>query len=225
MRAHAFAAHVGPFAVFLALLGLVPLVSDPAGPFWRAHPEFWVFPLQTILCGALLVWWRGAYEFRPFGSLAMAVGTFAGAIAFAVWISPQAFFGAADRLDGLNPALVADSPALHAATLTLRFARLVLVVPFLEEVFWRGFALRYIVREDFATVPVGTFSWLSFVVVSVAFMFEHTRPDWPAALFTGALFNLVAYRTRSLGACVLAHAMTNLVLGLYVLQTRQWGFW
>ncbi len=56
-------------------------------------------------------------------------------------------------------------------------------------------------------------------------MFEHSRPDWPAALVTGALLNLVAYRTRSLGACVLAHAVANLLLGLYVLRTGQWGFW
>ncbi len=225
MRTTAFAAHVGPFAIFLALLGLVPLVSDPAGPFWRTHPEFWVFPLQTIVCGALLFWWRGAYKFRPFGPSAILIGTLAGVLAFAVWISPSWVFGAGARIDGFNPTLVADAPALHALTVALRLARLVLVVPFLEEVFWRGFALRYIVREDFANAPVGAFTWLSFGVVSVAFMFEHTRPDWPAALFTGALFNLVVYRTRSLGACVLAHAIANLLLGLYVIRTGQWGFW
>ena len=225
MRSSAFAAHVGPFVVFLALLGLVPLANDPTGPFWRAHPEFWVLPLQTIVCGALLVWWRGAYEFRPFGAPAIAVGAIAGAIAFAAWISPQWILGFAPRVEGFNPTLVADAPALHALTLGLRFARLVLVVPFLEEVFWRGFVLRYIVHEDFTTVPLGAFTWLSFAIVSVAFMFEHTQPDWPAALFTGAFYNLVAYRTRSLGACVLAHAVTNLLLGVFVMRTGQWGFW
>ena len=46
-----------------------------------------------------------------------------------------------------------------------------------------------------------------------------------AALLTGALYNLVAYRTKSLGACVLAHAVTNLLLGLWIMSTRQWGFW
>jgi membrane protease YdiL (CAAX protease family) len=49
--------------------------------------------------------------------------------------------------------------------------------------------------------------------------------DWPAAIITGALFNLVAYRTRSLAACVLTHAITNLVLAIYILRTGQWGFW
>ena len=225
MRSHSLAAHVGPFFVFLALLGLVPLASDPAGPFWRAHPEFWVFPLQTIVCGALLLWWRDSYQFRPLGAGAIAIGILAGAIAFAVWISPQWVFGAGARLDGFNPALVAESPAGHSATLALRLLRLVVIVPFLEEVFWRAFVLRYLVREDFESVPMGAFTWLSFGAVSLAFMFEHTRPDWPAALVTGALFNYVAYSTRSLGACVLAHAITNLLLGLYVLRTGQWGFW
>ena len=54
---------------------------------------------------------------------------------------------------------------------------------------------------------------------------EHNPPDWVAALTTGVFYNWLAIRTRSLSSCVLAHAVTNLVLGFYVLQTRQWGFW
>jgi CAAX prenyl protease-like protein len=225
MRSHSLVAFVGPFVVFLALLGVIPLVSQPSGQFWRSHPEFWVFPLQTLVCGALLIWWRGSYRFGPFGGAALAIGALAGVIVFLAWISPQWIFGAGARVEGFNPTLVADAPALHAATLGLRFVRLVIVVPFLEEIFWRGCVLRYLVREDFESVPVGAFTWLSFGAVSVAFMFEHARPDWPAALFTGALLNVVAYRTRSLGACVLAHAVANLLLGLYVVRTGQWGFW
>ncbi len=144
------------------MLGLIPLVSQPAGPFWRAHPEFWVFPLQTIVCGALMLWWRGTYHFGPFGPVAIAIGALAGVVVFAVWISPQWIFGAGARTDGFNPTLVADSPLRHGATLAFRFARLVIVVPFLEEIFWRGFVLRYLVREDFKNVPMGTFTWLSF---------------------------------------------------------------
>ena len=56
-------------------------------------------------------------------------------------------------------------------------------------------------------------------------MLEHAPADWPAALLTGALFNLVALRTRSLSACVITHAVTNLLLGLYILRTGQLGFW
>ena len=110
-------------------------------------------------------------------------------------------------------------------TLVLRFVRLVAVVPIMEEVFWRGFLLRYLVQENFTALPFGAWSPLSFAVVTLGFTFEHSRPDWPAAFITGILYNLVAIRTRSLPACVLAHALTNLCLGLYVMQTHQWGFW
>jgi len=101
----------------------------------------------------------------------------------------------------------------------------VIVAPLVEEIFWRGFLLRYLIRENFTEVAVGTFSWFSFFVVAVAFGFTHSRADWIPAMICGALYNLVAYRTRSLASCVLAHATTNLLLGLWIMQTRQWGFW
>jgi hypothetical protein len=56
-------------------------------------------------------------------------------------------------------------------------------------------------------------------------MLEHSVPDWPAALVAGFLYNLVAYRTKSLSSCVLAHGVTNALLGGYIIMTRQWGFW
>jgi CAAX prenyl protease-like protein len=85
--------------------------------------------------------------------------------------------------------------------------------------------LRYLIREDFTNVPIGAFSWRSFGIVTAGFCLEHAPADWPAAVLTGMLFNLVAYRTRSLSACVLAHAVTNALLGGYILRTGQWGFW
>jgi membrane protease YdiL (CAAX protease family) len=35
---------------------------------------------------------------------------------------------------------------------------------------------------------------------------------------------LLLIRTRSLGACILAHALTNLTLYLYVIYTGDWQF-
>jgi uncharacterized protein len=110
-------------------------------------------------------------------------------------------------------------------TIVFRFLRLVLVVPLLEEIFWRGFLLRFLVNENFDDVPFGKFSWLSFTIVALAFGFSHPRADWPAAMLTGMLYNWVAYRTKSLSTCVLTHAVTNLLLGLWIMKTGQWGFW
>ena len=110
-------------------------------------------------------------------------------------------------------------------TIVLRFLRLAVVVPFIEEIFWRGFLLRFLINENFERVPVGTFSLVSFIVVTVGFGFSHASEDWIAALLTGALYNGVAYRTKKLSSCILTHAVTNLLLGLWIMKTKQWGFW
>jgi CAAX prenyl protease-like protein len=212
-----------PMAVFLTLLGLASVLQKPGAGFWLASPEYWIYPAQTLLCGALVLWfWRG-YEFCTPRQAWFALAT--GLVVFAIWIAPQQFFGFAPRLAGFDPELFGAHSAGYWTTVTVRFARLVVVVPLVEEIFWRGFLLRYLVNERFTTVAIGSFSWLSFVLVTLAFGFSHSRADWIPAFICGALYNLVAYRTRSLTACVIAHAVTNLLLGLWIMQTRQWGFW
>ena len=148
-----------------------------------------------------------------------------GVLVFVIWIAPQAFLGFAARTDGFNPDLFVAQPAFFWSTVAFRFLRLVVVVPLVEEIFWRGFLLRYLIDENFDRVTVGTFGWVSFVTVTLAFALAHSMPDWPAAILTGVLYNLVAYRTKSLSSCVIAHALTNLLLGAWIMQTKQWGFW
>ena len=220
-------AYALPFAVFMGGLALISLVQSftPAenAPLWLAEPKYWVFPLQTLLCGALLVWFWQTYEWGQKWHVVTAV--IAGLVVLAIWLAPQLLLGAAPRTDGFNPDLFAGSAALYWGTLALRFARLVIVVPLLEEIFWRGFLLRYLIKEDFTKVPFGTFSWFSFGIVTVMFGLAHFGPDFIPALLSGAIYNLLAVKTRSLACCVLAHAVTNLGLGLYIMQTGQWGFW
>lgn len=220
---HRLLAHALPMLLFVLLLGVGSGVKAPGAALWRAAPEFWIYPLQTLLCAGLLVYFRHDYEFhslrRPIFTIAVAL------LAFGFWIAPQQFFHFPPRLLGFNLNAPAGSPGFYWCTLLLRFVRLVLVAPLVEEIFWRGFLLRYLIAERFETVPFGAFSWLSFSVVTLGFCFSHSMPDWPAALVTGALYNAVAYRTKSLGSCILAHGLTNLALGLWIVATRQWGFW
>jgi CAAX prenyl protease-like protein len=210
-------------AVFLTLLGLASVLRKPGAGFWLATPEYWIYPAQTLLCGALVLWFWRDYEL---GVPRLAwVAVMIGVVVFAIWIAPQQFFGVAPRRSGFDPEGVGGGSAGYWATVLLRFLRLVVVVPLVEEIFWRGFLLRYLIDEKFTRVAVGAFSWVSFAVVTLCFGFAHSRADWIAALICGALYNLVAYRTRSLSSCVIAHAVTNGLLGLWVMQTRQWGFW
>jgi CAAX prenyl protease-like protein len=212
-----------PMAVFIVLLALVGAFRKPGGGVWLASPEYWIYPAQTIICGALLLWFWRDYDFRAPRKIWFALEI--GLVVFALWIAPQQFFGVAPRLAGFDPDVFAGQPAMYWVTVISRFLRLVIVVPLVEEIFWRGFLLRYLINERFTEVAIGTFSWVSFVIVMLGFGFAHSPADWIAAVATGALYNLVAYRTRSLAACVVAHATTNLLLGIWIMATRQWGFW
>jgi len=218
-------AYSGPFVAFLALLGLSAVVHSvfEGQAFWMAsEPDYWVFPLQVIVSIGLLLHYRRYYEdLRPRRiSWSITIGL----VALALWISPQWLLGFGPRLKGYNPEYFGPG-APYAVNLTLRLVRAVLVVPFVEELFWRGFLLRFLIDSNFTKVPFGSWSLYSFTAVVVGFTLEHQPADYVMAALTGALYNVVAYRTRSLGSCILAHAVTNLGLCLYVLWTRQWGFW
>jgi hypothetical protein len=212
-----------PMAVFIVLVGLTSAGNRLEATSWFAYPAYWTYPAQTLICGALVFWFWRDYELRAPHKVWFAVVI--GVVVFVLWIAPQQFLGFAARVVGFDPEIMGKGSAPYWITVLLRFIRLVVVVPLVEEIFWRGFLLRYPISEKFTRVPVGTFSWLSFLVVTLCFGFSHSRPDWIAALLCGALYNLVAYRTRSLASCVVAHALTNLLLGFWIMQTRQWGFW
>jgi CAAX prenyl protease-like protein len=210
-------------AVFIVLLGLTGPIKTLGDSFWLKSPEYWLFPLQTFICAGLLIWYWRQYDFHGLKRVLFTLAI--GVLVFVLWISPQAFLGFGARTDGFNPDTFAGQPAAYWSTVLLRFLRLVIIVPLVEEIFWRGFLLRYFINDKFDTVPFGTFSWLSFAVVTIGFTFAHSSADWVAAAVTGALYNLVAYRTKSLASCVVAHALTNLLLGVWIMSTKQWGFW
>ena len=212
-----------PFVVFVLLLGLSSVLQKTGHRFLLSSAEYWIYPAQAILCGFVLIGFWREYGFQRPKGVGFAVAT--GIFVFLLWIAPQAWLGFAARTVGFNPDTFASNPMAYWMTVGLRFLRLVVVVPLVEEIFWRGFLLRYFVNEDFERVPFGTFSWISFSVVALLFGFSHSMADWPAAILTGAIYNITAYRTKSLSSCVLTHALTNLLLGLWIMNTKQWGFW
>jgi len=220
------AANVMPFALFMAGLFLVSTIGwffSKSPNLVFSKPEYWVYPLQTLVCGGALIFYWREYDFGTGQPWLAAVG--AGLLALGLWIVPQVLPGFEPRTKGFDPTVFSDSPLLYWLTVVARFARLVIVVPLVEEIFWRGFLMRYLVREDFTKLPLGTYDPRSFFGVAVLFMLVHSMPDWPAAFLTGLIYNGLLVRTKSLAACVAAHAVTNLGLGIYIMATRQWGFW
>jgi CAAX prenyl protease-like protein len=124
---------------------------------------------------------------------------------------------------GFNPYTVFRQPSSLAAFLLVRLTGLVLVVPVMEELFWRAFLIRYLTDPEFTTVPIGTFSGRAFWLVAGLSGLAH--PEWLVAVVASAGYSWLLKRTRSLSACVLAHAVTNAALGAYVLISGDWQYW
>ena len=203
--------YVAPFALFVALTELQLLV--PGGPAW-------IYPLKVVLVAALVVALRR--RLVAGGGASVLVATATGLVVLVLWILPEGLyplFGARPPFDPF-----ATFPRPHAwLWIGVRLLGAALLVPIVEEFFWRGFLIRWLVRSDFRSVPPGTFTWYSFLATSVLFAVEHDR--WLAGLMAGVVYNLLYYRTRSLKACMLAHGVTNLGLGVYVVATARWGLW
>ena len=237
------AAYVAPLALFM-VLNLVPgwvRIANPELPWFQRAPEHWLYPMQTLLCGALLLHFRREYQFGPWRGWGWA--TSLAAVGFLMWIAPAwwhdrtstagsengwwQWFGVVERKDGFDPNVLAEFPGWHEAAIGMRFLRLVVIVPLVEELFWRGFLMRYLTAEDrpWPQVPFGWHQWRVFWIVTVLVMFAHAPADYAAAFAWGALVYFVAVRTKSLGACVFMHAVCNLLLGIYVMKTQSWGFW
>ena len=85
-----------PMAVFLLLLALISLLRRVGGAFWLASPEYWIYPAQTIFCGALLLWFWREYQFRAARRIVFAAAV--ALLVFALWIAPQASCSASRRV-------------------------------------------------------------------------------------------------------------------------------
>ena len=109
------------------------------------------------------------------------------------------------------------------AFLAVRLYGLALMVPVMEEIFWRSFLLRYLARTDFESLPVGTFSAFSLTVMLAASAVAH--PEWLVAVLASLAYALWMRQSRSLFGAILAHSTTNAALGAYVLRTGEWQYW
>jgi CAAX prenyl protease-like protein len=193
-------------------------------------PAVWLYPIRFFTVLGVLLWLsRPCLSFRadrPAMSVAIGIAV------FVVWIGPDVLFGPTYRQHWLfqNPitgAAVASIPAAlqtHFWFLTVRAVSCTLLVPVIEELFWRGWLMRWIIDKEFASVPLGTYAPMAFWSVAVLFASEH-GPYWEVGLAAGVIYNWWMIRTRNLADCMVAHAVTNGLLSLYVLRTGQWQYW
>ena len=109
--------------------------------------------------------------------------------------------------------------------IAVRIAGATLLVPVMEELFWRDFLWRTIIApNDFKLAHIGEWDPAAFFVVALIFG-AGVHIEWMTAIGWGLMIGLLLLVTRSLGACIIAHAVTNGLLGVYVLYTHQWQWW
>jgi CAAX prenyl protease-like protein len=98
-----------------------------------------------------------------------------------------------------------------------------IVVPPIEEAFFRSFVYRYFVRTDFQTMPLNRFHPMSFVVTALLFGLVHYQ--WLGGVICGMAFQWLVIRKNRLGDAMMAHAITNFLLGVWIVWKGDWKFW
>lgn len=209
-----------PFAVFMLLLAVLPLL----------HLDVVVEQVLRIgIVGAVLL-----TVSRPVIDLRVRhwVGsTIVGAGVFALWIAPDLLVPGwhdaplfSNDIVGRPESGYPEAGRANPVALVLRTVRAALIVPLAEELFWRGWLPRWMVDADVSRVPLGTFTRAGFWITAILFASEHGS-YWDVGLMAGVAYNWWMLRTRSLGDCILAHAVTNGLLSAYVIGFGEWRYW
>jgi CAAX prenyl protease-like protein len=217
-------ARAAPFALFIALIVLASALRPSAGSEPAEEAAIWLAIVRGFVVALVLSWFWPAYrELRepvpaPWRSGLLAVLTGLGV--FFAWIyfdDDWAVLSRSPGMDFLGPEGVQWPKALA------RLVGFAIVVPVMEELFWRSLVLRWIVRHDFMAVDPRRVTAVAFLVTTALFALEHSR--WFAGAIAGAAYNAIYMRTGNLWAPILAHAITNASLGAWILYTHNWQYW
>ena len=207
---------VAPFALFMGLL------------FLRQKFEaqgWWLYGLCSLLVLGLILWLRPRYRGQDPAPVPVRHSILLGLGAIVLWIALDPWMPRTGTRDNTFPYEAAFQLGTVPGVLAILFRMFgaVVVVPIAEELFWRGYLMRTIIKPEFEEVPLATFQPLSFYITTVAFALVHVE------IGSAILFALIAgwwfLKTKSLKAVIILHAAANLGLAAYVLISRNWYFW
>lgn len=214
------------FSLVLAFGGEAIKWEHPEAAWWQQAPEMVIYPLQTLICG----WWlwhvrreiQWDWALKP-SLLAVVFGL----LGIGIWMIPYFAGWIPDEGNGFMPEKVfGNGSALTLAEYAMRFARAAVIVPLAEELFWRGFLMRWCIDRDFPqTVAVGTHSLLAYAVTTAAFMLIHAPADWGGAFIYGSLTYLLVIKTKRLTPAILMHAVANAVMGICAVSCNLPHLW
>lgn len=210
-----------PFVVFMVLLALRGYLPDTPGLDTR-----WIYGGQALVVAGLL-----AYYWRSYGELvrqnlpdARETGwaVVVGIAVFALWVQLDAPWMQLGSATASFVPLDADGRLIWPL-IALRLIGAALVVPVMEELFWRSFLMRWVQNPAFERVDPQTVGIKAIVLSTFVFTLAHTL--WLAAIVAGLAYAWLYRRTGKLWTAVIAHAVTNAMLGVWVIRTGRWEFW
>jgi uncharacterized protein len=215
----ATAGYIAPFAVFIVVMAIEhALLPDSQ----------LLYPVRFVaVLAAIFLFSRPYLEWRftaPFASVAVGVAV------CAIWVAPDRLFHYRhfwlfeNALFGKAASSIAPALKIAPWFLSIRILGSMVLVPIAEELFWRGWLMRWLIDPHFEKVPLGKYAPGAFWLVALLFASEH-GPYWEVGLIAGAIYNWWMVRTRSLADCILAHAVTNGLLAVWVLATGEWQYW
>lgn len=214
-------ARILPFGIYIGFLALESSIPE-AGIGFDVR---WLYAVKVAcVVAALLLLWNRFSElasFRGVSPLDWMLTVVIGVAIFVLWIvlsQPWAMLG---QPTGWIP--LGTDGQMNYSLIGARLAGAVIVVPVMEELFWRSLVMRWIRSPDFlAVVPRQVGAW-ALLLSSGLFALEHHQ--WLAGLIAGLAYAGIYMRSGNLWTATIAHAITNLLLGLWVLFTAQWQFW
>ena len=202
----------------MALLAAQPLLA----PYLDAR---WLVVLRGAVAAILIAFfWRSLVELRdgePVPVREYLLAIVVGLAVFAVWITFDSGWAAFDAGPGFAP--LRDDGSFDPALALLKLASLVVVVPLMEELFWRSFLMRWIDKRDFLGADARRASFMAFALSSALFAMEHAL--WFAGLVAGAAYAWLYKRAGNLRLPIVSHATTNGTLGIWILATGSWRYW
>lgn len=207
---------VAPFALFMGLL-FVRQKFESQG--------WWLYGLCSLLVFGLILGLRPRYRGQDPAPVPVRHSILLGLGAIVLWIALDPWMPRTGTRDNTFPYEAAFQLGTVPGVLAILFRMFgaVVVVPIAEELFWRGYLMRTIIKPEFEEVPLATFQPLSFYITTVAFALVHVE------IGSAILFALIAgwwfLKTKSLKAVIILHAAANLGLAVYVLISRKWYFW
>jgi len=209
--------YVLPFIIFL-------LLTEPARFYPALSPYFYC--TKTIIVGFLL--WSLRHQYAADFSLNLPSreiikSILCGLLVLIIWVGPEQYLFQAGKSAPFVPHAFGNSQAAAIVLIGVRLIGSSLVVPVMEELFWRSFLMRYLINPEFRSIPIGTFTWFSFVGVAIFFGLEHHRIL--VGVLAGLVYGLLLVHQKNLKGVIVAHGVTNLGLGIYVILTGNWIFW